>query len=72
VHPGGHVGPFFRAGPGLALDDEVAGDAQPPGAQDQDDRGDYQRYPAQRPEQGVAGVPGQQHDQAADEQQAGA
>ena len=70
VHPRGHVGPLFGPGPGLTLDDEVAGDAQPPGAEHHHDRGDHERHAAQWPQQGVARVPGQQREQAAGQQQA--
>jgi hypothetical protein len=42
VHPAGHVGALLGPGAGLALDDQVPGDAQPPGAEGHDKAGDDQ------------------------------
>ena len=57
VHPGGHVGPLLGAGPGLPLDDQVAGDPQPPRAQRHDNAGDDQPQAADGRQQQAPLVP---------------
>ncbi len=68
VHPGGDVGPFLRADPGLALHHQVPRDAQPPRAEQHHDRGDQQRHPGQRLQQRDVLVRGLQRADAAAEQ----
>ena len=73
VHPGRHVGAFLGPDPGLPLDHEVAGDAQPPGAQQHHDRGDHEQVtPASWPQQARwSGWPDSSTAQAADQQHGG-
>src|SRR6266568_7325148 len=71
VHPGRDVGPLLRAHPGLALQHQVAGDPQPPRAEEQHDGRDHQHHPAERAQQRHAHVRREQPAHPADEQHAG-
>ena len=51
VHPGGDVGPFLGPRARLPLDHQVAGDPQPPGAEQQHDPGRHEQEAAERREQ---------------------
>jgi hypothetical protein len=68
VQVGGHVRPFLGPGAGLPFEHEVAGDAQPPRAHHDHDRGDHEQEPGQWLQQ-VGGAPGQQASQTDDQQQ---
>ena len=60
VHPGGDVGPLLRPRPRLPLEQQVAGDPQPPGAEQHHDAGRHEQEAAERREQVSAAVQAEQ------------